>query len=497
MPDAINSPISNKQKDILSRYEDHIAFFYGKISASIASLVTYFMTTEFIFLATTITMLAIMLSDVGNIRRHKALVDGASVELDTWSYQYRFLATGFMLTMGIWSFFCFILSNDPFLHLLCVATTMGNILNLICRNFYDDRTLTMQLCAVGIPLIMGVLAYGDFRSMILCGFFMPLFSSIRDVSGRLRSLFRNVENESQEKEAFGIQLNEAMESMSHGLIMFDEEMKLRVINQMARQILLIPDDQDCFGKQLGDIARAIDLRKPYINRVRVLENALRKRLQHNTHGKIFQMSEKQHVELSIKLRDSGGCVLVVEDVTERIKTQNRIDQLARYDDLTGLCNRNYFYQQSDAIISTHGKHKNAAIIFFDLDDFKRINDTLGHEAGDFILANVAERLREVLPRQAIIGRHGGDEFVAFVQEEFCPDGIESLTPDIDQPLDQITQLQQTTTAVWSESRGGFLSQRCKHHRAAVEARRPGSLRSKKCRQKLLRLLYSGNGRNSA
>jgi len=421
-----NKKISEKERKVLLRYEDHIAFFYGKISASIASLVTYFFTTDFIFLATTITMLSIMLADVGNIKRHRALVDGSSDEIGTWRYQYKFLSTSFMLTMGVWCFFCFVLSSDPFLHLLCVATTMGNILNLICRNFSDGRTLTLQLCAVGVPLIMGVLSYGDFRAMILCGFFMPLFSSIRDVSKRLSLLFKNVEAQSEEKEAFGVQLNEALESMSHGLIMFDEDMRLRVINQTARQILVIQDEIDCFGKQLSDIVRAVDLTKPYINRVRILEDALRRRLQHRTQSRIFQMSEKQHVELSIKLRESGGCVLVIEDVTQRIKYQNRIDQLARYDDLTGLCNRNFFHQQSENIITTHGRHENAAIIFFDLDDFKRVNDMLGHEAGDFILASVAERLREILPKEAVIGRHGGDEFVVFVQEKFCKSGFDKL-----------------------------------------------------------------------
>ncbi|MEM9329696.1 MAG: EAL domain-containing protein [Pseudomonadota bacterium] len=427
MSDSTKVSNRTKKNEALSHYEDHVAFFYGKISAAIASLVTYFLTTEFIFLATTIAMLAIMLADVGNIRRYRALVEGALGEPEEWRYQYRFLSTAFMLTMGIWCFFCFILSNDAFLHLLCIATTMGNILNLICRNFYDDRTMTLQLCAVGLPLIMGVLAYGDFRSMILCGFFMPLFSSIRDVSHRLRSLFQNVEAESEEKEAFGIQLNEALESMSHGLIMFDEEMRLRVINHTARQILAINEQVNCFGKRLNEIARIIELQKPYVNRIRVLEDALRKRLQLRTQSKIFQMSDKQHVELSIKLRENGGCVLVIEDVSQRIKYQDRINQLARFDDLTGLCNRAYFYQQSESILTSIDKKRRAATIFFDLDDFKRINDMLGHEAGDFILASVAERLREFLPKHAVVGRHGGDEFVIFVEEEHCAEGFEKLS----------------------------------------------------------------------
>ena len=423
----------------LSHYEDHVAFFYGKISATTASLVTFFMTSQFAFLVTTLCMLSIMLADVSNIRFHRKLINGESTNYDRWKQEYTFLSTAFMLVTGIWCFFTFLWSENPFLHLLCVATAMGNVLNLICRNFNDDRILTLQLIGVGGPLIMGVLSYGDFRSMILCGFFLPLFSGIRDMSSRLRSLYSDVTAESQQREAFGMQLNEALESMSHGLLMFDDEMRLRVVNRTARDILGIDSRIDCFGKPLTEIALAVDARCPEINRVRILEEALLKRLQQRTQSKVFQVAQDQYMELSIKLRESGGCVLVIEDVTQRIQYQNRINQLARYDDLTGLCNRNYFGQQTETILGSLDEDSEAALLFFDLDNFKRINDLLGHEAGDFILASVAERARAFLPKGAIIGRYGGDEFVAFLQakdckpsiEEFCNSLIKSLTKPLD------------------------------------------------------------------
>lgn len=375
-------------------------------------------------------MLLIMVVDVRDLRRYRDVVIGSSSEAAALKSRYNILSSCFMLSMGVWCCFCFTLSSDPFLHLLCIATTMGNILNLICRNYSDSRSMTLQLCAVGLPLVVGVLSYGDFRSLILCGFFMPLFASVGDVSQRLTALFKNGEMQTEEKEAFGLQLNEALESMSHGLIMFDDEMRLLVMNDTARQLLMIHDEIHCYGKRLADIVKAVDQKKPYINRVRILEDSLRKRLTQRTQNKIFQMSDNQFVELSIKLRETGGCVLVIEDVTQRIKYQNRIDQLARYDDLTGLSNRNYFHQLSERLLSNSGREEEAAVIFFDLDDFKRVNDMLGHEAGDFILANVGERLRELLPKQAVIGRYGGDEFVVFLQKKHWPRGFENLAQNL-------------------------------------------------------------------
>lgn len=439
-----NTASAERDRINLSHYEDHVAFFYGKMSAAIASLVTYFMTAEFVFLATTIGMLSIILADVGNIKEHRRLIESGERDLTKWQDHYKFLATTFMLITGIWCFFVFILSDDGFLHLLCVATTMGNIINLMCRNFNNDQILTLQLCAVGVPLVLGVISYGDYRSMILCGFFLPLFSSVRDISERLRNLFSDVTAQSEEREAFGVQLNEALESMSHGLLMFDDEMRLRVINRTARHILVINEDIDCFGKKLGDIARSVDLRKPYINRVRILEDALYSRLQQRSKSKVFQVSKNQFVELSIKLRDSGGCVLVIEDVSQRIQYENRINQLARFDDLTGLCNRSYFTQQAEAISNTIGSGQQAAVLFFDLDDFKRINDMLGHEAGDHILTSVSERVRDIMPKEAVIGRWGGDEFVVFVEERHCDSDIkttaEQMVRKLTEPIEYNNQI---------------------------------------------------------
>lgn len=416
--------------------QDHIAFFYGKISGATASLVTYFLTANFTFLMLSVAMLFFMYGDSLSFKKRKELMSTPNADWTDWDRQYNLLSTGFMLLMGIWCFFCFTLTGDLFIHLLCVATAMGNILSLICRNFADDRTMTIQLCAVAIPLIAGVLTYGDLRAMILCGFFMPLFTSVKDISDRLRTLFSGIEQQSKEKEEFGVQLNEALESMSHGLIMFDDEMRLKIINKTARRILKLDGELNCYSRKLTEIARIVDMRRPRVNRVRLLEDALMKRLKHRTAEKVFEIDDKQFVELSIMLRDEGGCVLVIEDVTERIQYQTRISQLAKYDELTGLYNRSYFLQQSKQAIANIGRDSKGALVFFDLDDFKRINDTLGHEAGDHILSMVATRLRGLLPKDALICRYGGDEYALFLDVDLGDDNLRQLCQKI---LDVITQ----------------------------------------------------------
>ncbi len=413
-------------KQALHHYEDHTAFFYGKISAASAALISFVLTNEISLLFTAISMMVIMACDIGNIKLHKRLVEKNSKNVSFWRAQYTFLSTSFMFSMGLWCFFCFILTNDSFVHLLCISVTMGNILSLISRNFTSDRILTLQLCAVAIPVILGLPAYGDFRSIILSAFFLPLFASVRDISSRLRNIFSSMEIQSNEKDIFGGQLNEALESMSHGLMMFDDEMRLKIINKTARQILGIADEINCYSKKLNEISRLIDAQRPLINRVRILQETLTKRLNHKTAAKVFKISQSQYVELSIKLRDEGGCVLVIEDVTQRIEYQTRINQLAKFDELTGLCNRTHFIQQTKSLLQEARNEETASVLFFDLDDFKRINDTLGHEAGDHILTTVAERAKQILPPKSICARYGGDEFVVYINDKHLNCSIKQL-----------------------------------------------------------------------
>ena len=88
---------------------------------------------------------------------------------------------------------------------------------------------------------------------------------------------------------------------------------------------------------------------------------------------------------------------------------------ALFDDLTGLPNRrllNDRLRQARARCERHGSH--AALLFLDLDNFKRINDSLGHQAGDRLLIMIAERLQDQLRREDTAARLGGDEFVVLL-----------------------------------------------------------------------------------
>ncbi len=101
----------------------------------------------------------------------------------------------------------------------------------------------------------------------------------------------------------------------------------------------------------------------------------------------------------------------------RKRAEERVRHLAHHDELTGLPNRSMFNQQLTRALAQARRHaKPLAVLFIDLDRFKNINDTLGHEAGDRVLKEVADRLRGCLRDSDTVGRLGGDEFVVLIEE---------------------------------------------------------------------------------
>ena len=106
-------------------------------------------------------------------------------------------------------------------------------------------------------------------------------------------------------------------------------------------------------------------------------------------------------------------VSVSEDITEKKMAQSQLEQLALYDPLTGLANRRLFYDRLTQAMASYSRSSTSGLVLvmLDLDKFKQINDTLGHDAGDELLKVVAERLLSCVRKTDTVARIGGDEFI--------------------------------------------------------------------------------------
>ncbi|MBN1365058.1 MAG: PAS domain S-box protein [Syntrophaceae bacterium] len=121
------------------------------------------------------------------------------------------------------------------------------------------------------------------------------------------------------------------------------------------------------------------------------------------------------------LKDSSGKPTgfrgIIRDITERKKMEQDLNYMATHDILTGLPNRLMFNQLlKHSIQSAQRNKRQLAVLFIDLDRFKIINDTLGHEAGDQLLKEIALRFKESLRAVDVVGRLGGDEFIIMIEE---------------------------------------------------------------------------------
>ncbi|MBS54690.1 MAG: hypothetical protein CMI03_18280 [Oceanospirillaceae bacterium] len=121
------------------------------------------------------------------------------------------------------------------------------------------------------------------------------------------------------------------------------------------------------------------------------------------------------------------CIVLFSDISERKRSEEMIQYQASYDLLTSLPNRNLFYEKLNWMLE-QCRHRNCnfAVLLLDLDYFKEINDTLGHDAGDELLVKVATRLRQMLPEKNIVARLGGDEFGFIITTDTSTEGLSAL-----------------------------------------------------------------------
>lgn len=164
-----------------------------------------------------------------------------------------------------------------------------------------------------------------------------------------------------------------------------------------------PDDRERLQSAFSELLVAGGIGRPIEFRVRASNGDLR----------ILESIGKNCLDVPAV----RGIIVNTRDVTERRAIQERIQHLAFHDALTGLPNRSLMQDRiSQAIARAERGHYKFAVMFIDIDNFKNINDTLGHDAGDELLCEVARRLTEAVRARDTIARQGGDEFIVLLDQ---------------------------------------------------------------------------------
>jgi diguanylate cyclase (GGDEF)-like protein/PAS domain S-box-containing protein len=196
-----------------------------------------------------------------------------------------------------------------------------------------------------------------------------------------------------------------IKEMSTGMIILDNEGRVLEINPAACNMLgitLKKPNENMIASILKTYPELIHI---YHNRINKIEEIA---IDNQNGNNYYEVSYKQ---LYNSNNISIGWIFQIYDVTQRKIEEEKIKQLATHDSLTGLINRPYFEEVfKTALQEAKISGGSLAIAYMDLDDFKMINNTYGHDAGDGLLRAVANKFATVLEGVGLISRYGGDEF---------------------------------------------------------------------------------------
>ncbi|MEU4464770.1 EAL domain-containing protein [Streptomyces sp. NPDC024017] len=223
------------------------------------------------------------------------------------------------------------------------------------------------------------------------------------------------------------------------ILIVDDDMTVRYASPSS---LTVFGSAELTGALLPDLVNSEDS-----GRVVQTLTALRNTGRQETRDHWWVARGTRRIEVEVRCRDLredrtvSGLVVTLRDVTEQRQLEHDLTQRAFHDSLTGLPNRTLLLERTErALLRGRRESTVTCLLFVDLDDFKTVNDTLGHSVGDHLLRAVAERLAAVLRRTDTAARLGGDEFAVLMEDAKEPLDGELLAAQLIQTLSRPFQL---------------------------------------------------------
>jgi diguanylate cyclase (GGDEF)-like protein/PAS domain S-box-containing protein len=241
----------------------------------------------------------------------------------------------------------------------------------------------------------------------------PEQASARDEIGRLAKAFWEMTQNLKVTTVSKKYVDNIIKNMTGGLVVVSPSGTIQTVNQVTLTMfgytedellgkmaasLLTPEDESLFSSSL---INTLEKNGPMKDReITCLTKNGRRFPAH------FSGSAMHHEAGSLE-----GIICVFNDITELKKAEHTLKKMAHYDALTGVANRNLFFEKlENSIRDAQREERIFALLYLDLDKFKAINDSMGHEIGDLVLKTVASRLQEVVRTGDMVARMGGDEF---------------------------------------------------------------------------------------
>jgi diguanylate cyclase (GGDEF)-like protein len=398
-----------------SLYKDGRTLFSGTIFIVGSVMVTYWKTGEPLLLLCAFVFALIAFARGLSMRAYSRM--RATIRTDEaarrWEYRYVAGAAVSVLLLGLWCYIAVALTHDAFAQLVSFSMTIAYVVGIFGRNFGSARFVIVQILCAWVPMTAALVLHGDIYHWIFAALLIPFFMAVKFIAERLRRTLLDAVIATRDVTLLATRFDTALSNMPNGLCMFDKDGRIAVSNGKLNLLLGLPVGRELRGMTQRQLVESLvrDHLLSERNAKRLLRDLGERRSGAEAESFDVDFQSGRTLEFTFQLMENGGIVLLVEDVTERKIAEAKISHMARFDALTGLPNRIVLHDRMNDALAECGPRQFSALHFIDLDQFKQVNDTLGHSRGDMLLQAVADRLRSIVRKTDVVSRFGGDEFV--------------------------------------------------------------------------------------
>lgn len=359
-------------------------------------------------------------------------------EASHWQTRYQIGAMVQAAAIGTWCSTTLYGSDDAVAHMIALSVTTGIAAGGAGRAYGRQWIFQLQVSLVFVPVVIALALRGTPFYVAMSVLSAAFLLSLMGLSANLHRIFMRALVAREREAALAGRFDTALNNMPHGLCMFHVDGQLAVMNHRFGEMMNLPEDLVQSGPSASQIIAAciesVSLSREsgdlILHGIRELQNK-------EIVTTDPDPARGRTLSWTIQPMTDGGAVVLLEDITERKSAEAKISHLARYDELTALPNRVSFRDEIERLLAiSHSSERLCALLFVDLDQFKQVNDTLGHPCGDQLLCAVANRLREMLRPEDFVARFGGDEFVVFQQNISSPEDAASLARRIVERLSE-------------------------------------------------------------
>ncbi|TGQ51376.1 EAL domain-containing protein [Mesorhizobium sp. M1C.F.Ca.ET.193.01.1.1] len=400
----------------------------------ILGFMIYLRTRNSLFLAFSFALLSVSLIRYFGIRgflRTGGVI--ADVE-EARRLEHSYILKGCLQGLGLGAL-CFVsiyVFPDPFAELAAMSLTLATLVTVVARNYGSPRMVRIFSVTFIGPAALALLLRMDAPSVVLGLMIIPMtFITITGADHVRNVLFSAVIGHKQARNLTR-RFDRALNTMSHGLVMLGPDGRVAVANAEAAHLMSLKSADALLGRSIhGLLMRGVAGGMLAPKDCRYIEAQLTRALREGRDRKVLvSLANGQHYEFSAREGSQELGVVTFEDVTARVEAEEKIRFMARYDNLTGLPNRAYFHELAGEAMASGDRDRLCGLAVLDLDDFKSVNDTLGHPVGDGLIYAVAERLAAVAGPGINVSRFGGDEFMIYFDRIEDESHLTSLLDEI-------------------------------------------------------------------